>query len=266
MVSPDLQSVDPAQDRSSGGMGIRSEFIRIKLVWRCGVSEMRFLSLVKQAMNQAQTLIRRLQQPKTERVRRSPMRSIPKLLVGIMLPLVSLSTPTWALTKVPRPELDTLKRAYVVRVVNYNTIIVQVIGEQRLRLVNLIGIAPLPPINPTWTELTGEVPLAVYESGQFLQDTLQQDEIYLELDPLVNPAEAVLPAYIWDGDRLVNQEMLFEGHALLDQEDTQLKYGSVLVEAEETARRQGRGVWTFFGPQPRQLQNRPTAVQPPKQA
>jgi endonuclease YncB( thermonuclease family) len=48
----------------------------------------------------------------------------------------------------------------------------------------------------------------------------------------------------------VNQHMLYQGHGLFSGSGTNLKYASVLNEAAEVAKNQGRGIWTFFGPAP----------------
>ncbi|MEN9225026.1 MAG: hypothetical protein Q6L60_06850 [Thermostichus sp. HHBFW_bins_43] len=177
--------------------------------------------------------------------RRKPMIRIGSLLA---LPVLLLALPSWALTLVARPDLRTLKRAEVLRVLNYNTLVVQIEGELDLRLVQLIGIDPLPPrINPNWTELREQTPLAVYNAGQYLQDALLRREVFLELDAALAPAPT-LPAYVWQANTLINQEMLFLGHGLLSPQTDGLKYGTVLTEAAAAGERQGRGYWTTYGP------------------
>ncbi|MDX2271301.1 MAG: hypothetical protein NW237_05045 [Cyanobacteriota bacterium] len=206
---------------------------------------MRLTSVVKNATLRVKTLLRTLQQQegggKKQRAR--------GLWSALTLPLL-LTLPSWALTGVERPSLGSLKRAEVIRVLNENTLVVQVVGEMEMRLVSLIGVDPLPPINPAWTSLTGETPLALYHSGQFLQEAINRQEIYLEEDPQIGSFEGVTPAYVWRGTHLVNQEQLFQGHGLLNEEATTLKYGDILAEAAQVAQKQGRGIWTFYGPQP----------------
>ncbi|MFT0788721.1 thermonuclease family protein [Synechococcus sp. H55.10] len=175
-------------------------------------------------------------------------RSLIKLGSVLALPLLCSAWPAWALTRVARPELRDLKRAAIVRVVDNNTLVVQLEGDLDLRLVQLIGIDPLPAeINPTWTELRRQTPLAVYNAGQYLQTALLGREVFLELDPALAPAPT-LPAYVWQANTLINQEMLFLGHGLLSGRTDGLKYGPILREAATAARQQGRGYWTSYGP------------------
>ncbi|MGQ9838885.1 MAG: thermonuclease family protein [Cyanobacteriota bacterium] len=175
-------------------------------------------------------------------------RSLVKLGSLLSLPLLLSAVPAWALTLVARPDLSSLKRAQVLRVVNFNTLVVQVEGDLGLRQVQLIGIDPLPTqINPTWTKLRGGIPLAVYNAGQYLQTSLLGREVFLELDPALTPAP-ILPVYVWQANTLINQEMLFLGHGLLPPQTDGLKYGTFLAEAARAGEKQGRGYWTTYGP------------------
>ncbi len=175
-------------------------------------------------------------------------RSFIKLSSLLALPLLVSAWPAGALTLVARPDLRSLKRAQVIQVVDYNTLAVQLEeGELNLRLVQLIGIEPLPAeINPTWTELRGQTPLPVHNAGQYLQTALLGREVFLELDPALAPAP-ILPAYVWQANTLINQEMLFLGHGLLAEPTEGLKYGAILKEAANAAKQQGRGYWTAYG-------------------
>lgn len=173
-----------------------------------------------------------------------------RVLTVLALPLMAIPLPAWALTRVLRPNLDSLETAYVLSIVDNNTLLMQVEGHAEIQVVQLLGIDPLPPLTPSWTVLTGEPALPTYEAGQYMQDNLAFKQVYLEIDQAVISPDGVLPAYIWRGERLINQEMLFLGHGLLSDEPAPIKYDAVLVEAQETAQRQGRGVWSFYGPQP----------------
>lgn len=214
---------------------------------------MRTIPIVKSAMQRLKSMLQKSLRsaptsPRSRSLLASNGRSLIKLGSFLALPLIFSTLPGWALTLVARPDLRDLKRATVFRVVNYNTLVVQLEGDLDLRLVQLIGIDPLPdPINPNWTELRGQTPLAVYNAGQYLQTALLGREVFLELDPALAPAPT-LPAYVWQANTLINQEMLFLGHGLLSPQTDGLKYGPILTEAADAAKRQGRGYWTTYGP------------------
>ncbi len=164
------------------------------------------------------------------------------------------AAPAWSLARVFQPDPATMERAYVVDVINFNTLIVSIDGELGLQVVQMLGVEALPTINPAWTSITGEVPMAVYEAGQYLATRLDGDFIYLETDPLYVQSPGVIGAYVWHHEQLVNQDILFRGHALLNDDDAEmLKYGPVLTEATDVAQVQGHGVWTFYGPKPARL-------------
>ncbi|MCJ2543526.1 thermonuclease family protein [Thermostichus vulcanus] len=214
---------------------------------------MRSTTIAKSAMQRVKSMMQKsLRSVPASPRRKSLIPSVGRSLVKwgslLALPLIFSALPSWALTLVARPDLRTLKRAEVIRVVNYNTLLVQIEGDLTLRLVQLIGIDPLPDqINPNWTELREETPLAVYNAGQYLQTSLLGREVFLELDPALAPAPT-LPAYVWQANTLINQEMLFLGHGRLSPQTDGLKYGTILSEAASAGERQGRGYWTTYGP------------------
>lgn len=172
---------------------------------------------------------------------------------GIFFPLILAGLPGSTLPIVPRPELEAMRRAIVLDVVNYNTLIVEIFGEPEVQKVQILGVDGLPKINPSWTQLTDEMPVAEYNAGQYLEDTLAGREIYLEIDPQVIPPKGVVPAYLWRGQTLINQMILFHGHGLLSASPEPVKYQTALAEAAQAAKQQGRGVWTFYGPRPSDL-------------
>ena len=214
---------------------------------------MRTIPIVKSAMQRLKSMLKKSLRsaptsPRPRSLLVSHGRSFIVLGSFLTLPLLCSAWPAWALTRVARPELRDLKRAAVIRVVDYNTLVVQLEGDLDLRLVQLIGIDPLPDrINPNWTELRGQTPLPIYNAGQYLQTALLGREVFLELDPALTPAPT-LPAYVWQANTLINQEMLFLGHGLLSPQTDGLKYGPILREAATAARQQGRGYWTPYGP------------------
>ncbi len=214
---------------------------------------MQTIPVVKSAMQRVKSMMQKSlrsvpisHRPKSLLI--SQGRSLIKLSSLLALPLLVSAWPAWALTLVARPDLRSLKRAQVIRVVDDNTLVVQLEGDLNLRLVQLIGIDPLPAeLNPTWTKLRGQTPLPIYNAGQYLQTALLGREVFLELDPALAPTPT-LPAYVWRANTLINQEMLFLGHGLLSPQTNGLKYGAILKEAANAARQQGRGYWAPYGP------------------
>ena len=178
------------------------------------------------------------------------VRTRQRILLGLAVSLAVLPLPSWALTQVIRPELDELEVGFVLGIVDNTTLLMQVEGRAEVQVVQLLGLEPLPTLTPSWTNLTGEPALPIYEAGQYLQDTLRNKQVYLEIDQAVIAPNGVLPAYVWRDRRLINQEMLFQGHALISDSPAAIKYDAILDEAQATAQRQGRGAWSFYGPQP----------------
>ncbi|MEN9205032.1 MAG: hypothetical protein Q6J68_02145 [Thermostichales cyanobacterium SZTDM-1c_bins_54] len=152
----------------------------------------------------------------------------------------------WALPIPPRPSLRQLEPTFVLRVLNYNTLIVQSGSNEQIYTVRLVGVAPLPPVNLGWERLTGQVDPSEYLAGQFLQDQLNRQTLHMEVEPNLPREDGIVPVYLWRGEQLVNQDILFFGHGLLDQRLRNTRYEANLVEAAATARRQGRGIWNFF--------------------
>jgi len=164
---------------------------------------------------------------------------------SLMVLAVNLS-PVWALSIPRRPSLRDLEPTFVLRVLNYNTLIVQSANNEQIYAVRLVGVAPLPPVNLGWEQLTGEVAEPTFSAGQFLQDHLHRQTLHMEVEPNLSLKDGILPVYLWRGDRLVNQDVLFFGHGLLDQRLGNTRYEANLTDAAETAQRQGRGIWNFF--------------------
>lgn len=162
------------------------------------------------------------------------------LLVGTVL--ISPMFPGWALQVVNRPDLKQLKQAQVLQVVNDNTLLVQISTEPQMRLVSLIGVTAFPPADKNPEAVAGEAPLVRYYTGQFLQD-LKQKTVYLELDPNLSASEEILPVYVWKGETFINQQVLFNGYAILPNLSTRAKYATVLSEAQDAASKQRRGYW-----------------------
>ncbi|MGF1577250.1 MAG: thermonuclease family protein [Cyanophyceae cyanobacterium] len=170
---------------------------------------------------------------------------------GMMAGLPQLSAPVAALESINRPALSQTRRAEVMQVLDVNRLAVRLEGEISVRVVELIGLSGIPSINPAWTALTQQMPMPVYLAAQYLQDTVSGGFVDLEFDPrLGSTTNEPMLAYVWKANTFVNREMLFRGHAPFMRTSVPTKYGNALQEASDVAQRQGRGIWSFYGPQP----------------
>jgi hypothetical protein len=94
---------------------------------------MQTIPVVKSAMQRVKSMMQKSlrsvpisHRPKSLLI--SQGRSLIKLSSLLALPLLVSAWPAWALTLVARPDLRSLKRAQVIRVVDYNTLVVQLEG------------------------------------------------------------------------------------------------------------------------------------------
>jgi micrococcal nuclease len=68
-------------------------------------------------------------------------------------------------------------------------------------------------------------------------------QVKLETDITVRDQEQRLLAYVYVDDVFVNQEMLWQGHAMLSAVPPNVARVGELQKAQEEARKKGRGVW-----------------------
>jgi len=72
---------------------------------------------------------------------------------------------------------------------------------------------------------------------------LRQGKITLEFDAQKEDKYGRFLAYVYAGDRMVNEGLLREGYATLYTYPPNTKYLGLLIGAQEDARRHGRGMW-----------------------
>ncbi|MEL7084619.1 MAG: thermonuclease family protein [Cyanobacteria bacterium J06597_1] len=152
-------------------------------------------------------------------------------------------------TQAIRPPEDSLYPAQVLRVVDGETLLVRFVEDDaepgglpfdRVVEVDVAGIdAPLEEQMP-WS----------YYTGQYLQDRVNRRRVLVELIQAPEDTAGSVPAYIWMGDTLVNEEMLNLGHALSEDEPLDARYSGEFLNAQEIAQKQGRGIWNYYSPLP----------------
>ncbi len=104
--------------------------------------------------------------------------------------------------------------------------------------VRLLGIdAPNPKQKP-WGE----------EALNRLQALVDEGQIQLEFDLQPQDSYKRLLAYVWQGDRLLNQALVAQGYALAAPRLPNIRYDERLKRAQETARLSGLGIWNPANP------------------
>jgi len=71
--------------------------------------------------------------------------------------------------------------------------------------------------------------------------------VRLELDRDPRDQRGRLLAYLWQGDSLVNLRLVRHGWAVSARYPPNLRHAAALDEAEQAARREGRGLWSVNG-------------------
>jgi micrococcal nuclease len=127
-----------------------------------------------------------------------------------------------------------------------DTLEVQRPGQYRYLTIKLIGIdAP----NKASRDQDGQEPWGT-RSQQFLSLLATRKNAQVELDVELRPSDNTLWAYLWLGDKLVNEEIIRNGHAVLDTRPPNVKYVEKLQAAQRQARETNAGIWNPAEPLP----------------
>jgi endonuclease YncB( thermonuclease family) len=128
-------------------------------------------------------------------------------------------------------------RAYVSRVVDGDTIIVQLLDDEyRLRL---IGIDAPETVHP-------QLPVQCYgeEASAYLTELIEEKFVQVEKDVSETDRYGRLLGYIWLGEIMVNEHLVREGYAFAVTFPPDVKYQELLQEAQEDARLNLKGLWS----------------------
>jgi len=127
------------------------------------------------------------------------------------------------------------------KVVDAGTIRIQPEGERKWRTIKLIGVDA--PVKST-RDVEGQEPWGA-RAQQFLSLIVTRKKVRVEYDVLrfADMEETESYGYVWLDDRLLNEEVLKAGHALLAVKNENVKYHDRLALALKEVQREKRGIW-----------------------
>ncbi len=165
----------------------------------------------------------------------------PLIVVGLILLVVLLRFLGADLSRLPTPEALPEGTYRVERVVDGDTLIVE--GGARVRLIGADTpetVKPDHPVEPYGPEARGY-------TEQFIGDA--RGTVRLQLDRQRKDRFDRFLAYVFAGDRMLNEELVREG---LARARTEFDYSPSMKRrfrrAEEEARSAGRGIWSSPSP------------------
>jgi micrococcal nuclease len=138
-------------------------------------------------------------------------------------------------------------RAVVIRPLDAGTLLVQPDGQRALVTIRLIGLdAP----RKSTRDQEGQEPWGT-RAQQFLSLLATRKEVRIEFDVVVPTEDGTARwGYVWLGDRLLNEEVLRAGHAVLATRPPNVRHVERLQAAQAEAREKQRGIWDPTDPLP----------------
>jgi len=141
----------------------------------------------------------------------------------------------------PKPEPRRSLEGTCVFCDSGDTVQVMLTGQRRPILVKMIGLDA--PIRST-REVKGQEPHGT-ESHQYLLMEIVQEPVKVEFDiKETEQGRKTLWGYVWHDGRLMNEEVLRNGHAMLATDGINIKYVDRLREAQRDAREAQVGIWS----------------------
>ncbi|MDX2227886.1 MAG: thermonuclease family protein [Verrucomicrobiae bacterium] len=138
-----------------------------------------------------------------------------------------------------KPMTSQSVEAVVIQAVSGDCLEVQESGSRRIRQVRLIGIdAPVKASR----EQSGQEPWGT-RSQQTLALMVIRKKVRLEFDVVIDKDGRTRWAWVWLGDRLINEEMVREGLAVLNTQPPNVQYTDRLTAGQTEAREKQKGVW-----------------------
>lgn len=160
-------------------------------------------------------------------IRRSYLYGLLYLLACLLIPLLVSGC------EFSQSDLDT---ARVVRVVDGDTIEVSFNGATEK--VRLIGVDTPETVHPT----VGVEPYGK-EASNFTKDQLTDQMVELEFDVEERDQYGRMLAYVWLGEDMFNEVLLYEGYAQIATYPPNVKYVERFKSAQQDAREAERGLW-----------------------
>jgi micrococcal nuclease len=135
-------------------------------------------------------------------------------------------------------------QAEVIQIVKGDTIKVRRPGKHEIETVKFIGLdAPEASLR----DKEGQEPYGTF-SLQYLSLAITRKMVRVEQDVQLQNAVGEILAYVWLGDRLMNEEMLKNGLAMLATTPPNVKYVERFQQAQVSARAQKQGIWNPAAP------------------
>lgn len=133
-------------------------------------------------------------------------------------------------------RFDRYPDAVVVRVVNGDTLVVQIEGEQKMRLIRLAGIEGLSPEeNPYYQQAI-----------ELMRERILYRTVKLEGDKLLRNVDAtgLVEAYVWLEGHQMNAMLVRNGLARIVPYSHNIKYDSYYGGLQEKAQQERLGIWS----------------------
>ncbi len=121
-------------------------------------------------------------------------------------------------------------------------------GQKQLVTIKLIGVEV--PVKST-RDAEGQEPWGT-RAQQFLSLQVTRKNVRVEFDVQTATDTQAKWGYLWVGDKLMNEELLRAGHAVLDTRPPNVKYAERLQAAQHDAREKQAGIWDPKEPLPEQ--------------
>ena len=125
----------------------------------------------------------------------------------------------------------------VIRVVDGDTIVVDIAGEQNK--VRLIGVDTPESVHPNPSR---NVPYGKI-SSEFTRNAMEGKLVYLEYDVEPTDQYGRILAYVWLDGVMFNKTLLTEGHAVLATYPPNVRYVDEFTQLQTKARADGKGLW-----------------------
>ncbi|MBK7993541.1 MAG: thermonuclease family protein [Blastocatellia bacterium] len=135
-------------------------------------------------------------------------------------------------------------QAEVIKVVDGDTIKIRRNGAHKQETIRLIGIEA-PEVSSR--EQTGQEPFGVM-AQQHLSVAITRRIIRIEQDVQKEAETGEILGYVWLDDKLMNEEMLKSGLAVLATTPPNVKYVERFQTAQTTAREQKKAIWNPDAP------------------
>lgn len=135
-------------------------------------------------------------------------------------------------------------KAEVIQVLDGDSIKIRREGKREMEIVSLIGIEA-PEISHR--ESAGQEPFGTL-SQQYLSVAITRKVVRIEQDVQTTSPSGQTLGYIWLGDRLLNEEMVKQGLALLATAPPNVKYVERFQQAQTVAREAKKGIWNPDNP------------------